>query len=32
VEKRISELEEELKISEERLKRIKQYEKEDYFY
>jgi hypothetical protein len=32
VEKRISELEEELKISEERLKRIKQYGKEDYFY
>jgi peptidoglycan hydrolase CwlO-like protein len=32
MEKKISELEEELKLSEERLKRIEEYEREDYFY
>ena len=32
MEKKISELEEELKLSEESLKRIEEYEREDYFY
>jgi hypothetical protein len=32
MEKRISELEEELRLSEEYLKRIEEYEKEDYLY
>ena len=32
MEKKISELEQELKSSEERLKRIEEYEKEDYYY
>jgi hypothetical protein len=32
MEKKISELEEELRLSEERLKRIEEYEREDYLY
>ena len=32
MEKKISELEEDLKLSEERLKRIEEYEREDYYY
>ncbi len=32
MEKKISELEEELRLSEERLKKIEEYEREDYLY